>query len=127
MLAMARRERQSSSPWVHPLGRVLTEALGQRTKQWLADETGYEPATVSRILRGQQLPSLDQLQKLCGALGLKPRHVLARIGYLDDSEARYDALPGHVRRMIDAMADEFGEQLVLHRDDRPGTIRSDPQ
>lgn len=122
MLSMAQRERQSSSPWVRPLGAVLSEALRGRRKKWLADVTELDAATVSRILNGVQLPSLDQLQAICDALDLSPRQVLARIGYFTDNEARYDALPGHVRRMIDAMVDQLSDELVLQRDDGTSAV-----
>lgn len=43
---------------------------------YLADFAGLSRGYVSRLLRGQQSPTLDTLEKLAGALGVNVRDLL---------------------------------------------------
>lgn len=54
------------------VGRKLKDAL-QKIRQspnWLSEQTGIGVSTIYSILNGHQLPSIDKLRRICGALDM---------------------------------------------------------
>jgi transcriptional regulator with XRE-family HTH domain len=92
---------EAESAWAHAIGRALREELGARPQRWLADQMGIDPATVSRFMRGQQLPTLDQLDGAAKAFGISRRLLLERAGYIsDETELDLSLLPPEARAAV---------------------------
>jgi transcriptional regulator with XRE-family HTH domain len=68
--------------WEHlkALGREINRLLGDRTQQWLAEQTGVRQATISRILNGKQAPTFFTLDKIAKALEVDPLHLMRVAG-----------------------------------------------
>ncbi len=47
----------------------ITKELGDRSRAWLAKESGLEPSTITRILNGDLVPSDAAKWRVAGALG----------------------------------------------------------
>lgn len=86
----AYRSRMSSRPG--PLGQhVATELraeLGRQSKsrRWLAEQLGVPHNTLSRWVSGETCPPLDDLDRMCEALGLTMLEVMAAAKYQVDVE-----------------------------------------
>lgn len=96
------------SEWAASFGAAITEVLGKRTAKWLAEGIGVSPSTVSRILNGNQTPTLEQLAGIARRLGVSRRSLLQSAGYLD-GQGLIDphALPAKARDAVLALVGGF--------------------
>jgi transcriptional regulator with XRE-family HTH domain len=46
----------------------LQRELGERTVEWLAAESGVDAARIEKIISGQELPTIDELESIADAL-----------------------------------------------------------
>lgn len=92
------------SAWAIAIGDAIGRALGTRSQRWLATATQLDPATISKIIRGQQPPSLDQIDGIARALDMSRRALLSLAGYVEpDSYGRVidlDTLPVWLRDIV---------------------------
>jgi transcriptional regulator with XRE-family HTH domain len=100
MTAMA----EVDSAWAIAVGDAIRRALGSRPQRWLAATTRLDPATVNKIVRGQQPPSLDQIDRIARALDMSRRALLSLAGYVEpDTAGRLvdlDTLPVYLREIV---------------------------
>lgn len=61
---------QSPIPFGQKLQTLLDRLQPQRTQAWLADMTGLERSTISRLIRGERNPTFETVQCLAPVLGL---------------------------------------------------------
>lgn len=50
---------------------AILEELGSRTRAWLAEESGLDAATITRILNGTVVPTDTAKWRIAGALGVR--------------------------------------------------------
>ena len=110
---------RADSEWGRAIGAAIDEAMGDRSRRWLADQIGVDSATASRILSGRSPLDVDRLDLIASALGVTKRSLLARAGYLDDDGGLIDPerVPPGARRAIRAILREFGEGVDSVGDD----------
>lgn len=97
---------EAGSAWSIAVGDAIRRALGGRTQRWLAAQIGLDPSTVSLIVRGQQSPSLDQIDAIASALGMSRRALLSTAGYVEaDKNGLVDVatLPPWANRAVKAI------------------------
>jgi transcriptional regulator with XRE-family HTH domain len=94
------------------LRAAIREALGPRPQRWLAHKSGLGADRVSRILLGKQAIQLEDLQPIADALGVSPRSLLTKAGYVDDAGLLDpDVLPEGGRRAVLAIFQAFGHRV----------------
>jgi transcriptional regulator with XRE-family HTH domain len=54
-------------------------ARQERSRQWLARQTGMPVTSIARWLRGPQSPGLNELDAMCRALGVSVADLLAEV------------------------------------------------
>lgn len=63
-------------PYTLAVARVLTDALGERSKSEVGRAAGIEQSMISRMLNGRKSINVEELTAICRALGLSPRSVI---------------------------------------------------
>lgn len=74
--------------------QALLDENPERNQAWLAEKTGLERSTISRIIKGERSAAPDTLQTLAVALALTPAELVAGT----DAEARLAAVSSVVPR-----------------------------
>lgn len=107
------------------LGNLIAERLGGRSQSWLSRQSGVDQSTISRLIRGKNIPTPETLEAIGRVLGLEPVYLmklagipLPRYGEQLDPSAAYIArrlteLPKDIR---DDAIDALSTQLdVIYR------------
>ena len=85
---------EAESAWAIAVGDAIRRELEPRPQRWLATATGLDPATVSKIINGQQPASLEQIDLIAQALKVSKRQLLISAGYVEPlDELDLDTLP----------------------------------
>lgn len=76
------RTPKTPHPDIEGLRFRLEEALGKNEQKWLAEHSGVEASTITRIIKGQALVGVpgDTIVRLARALGVSPGWLLAGDG-----------------------------------------------
>jgi len=72
--------KRESKTYRQALGAVVTQLRTGRTwsQETLAEKTGYSTTYVSGLEHGHRNPSLEMIQAIAQALGLRPSQLLAQ-------------------------------------------------
>lgn len=112
---------EAGSAWAIAVGDAIRRSLGGHTQRWLAAQIGVDPSTISLIVRGQQAPSLEQIDGIARALGMTRRALLTVAGFVEtDDNGRLidlDTLPTYLRDIVVASIEaglraELGEKGI---------------
>lgn len=73
--------------------KAAMEAVEIPNGAQLAEEAGIGASVVNRWLNGKTLPSIEALRAIAGPLGLEPRELWVRAGYMTWAEVGLDGGP----------------------------------
>jgi transcriptional regulator with XRE-family HTH domain len=102
---------EAESAWAIAIGDAIRRSLGPRPQRWLATETRLDPSTVSKIINGQQPPSLDQVDAIAKALHMTRRALLSLAGYVEPTQGLdLDTLPPWARYSLEAILERVNRE-----------------
>jgi transcriptional regulator with XRE-family HTH domain len=67
-------------PELTDLGHEILRHLGPRSQRWLAEQSGINQGTISRLMRGKHEPTPSTLDALGRALNVDPLHLMRLAG-----------------------------------------------
>lgn len=70
--------------WARAIGQAIDQELGGRPQRRIAERTGIDASTISKIISGQQMATLDQIDLIADALGSSRRVLLIKAGFIED-------------------------------------------
>ncbi len=110
-------------PYTRVVAGVLTELVGDRARAVVARAAQIDRSMFSRMLDGLKPITIDDLVKICGALGTTPRAVIEATDALmrQSGEEMPPPLPEHVRRAVldhEVLGETRPDRVVT--DDKPG-------
>lgn len=118
---------EAESAWAIAVGDAIRRELGLRRQRWLAEQTGLDPATISKIIKGQQAANLDQIDLLARAFGTTRRYLLAKAGYVEPGQGiDLDSLPADVRRTVEVILREFSPTAIPEEGTQDGAPLAEP-
>jgi transcriptional regulator with XRE-family HTH domain len=112
---------KSVANYAKSLAKVIRENLDGRTQQWLSERTGIKQSAISRLLSGDNLPSLETLMALARGLDIEPNDLLLPVFQPDRDVMREKAL----REMAFPANDAPGPSMALSPSAIPAPLASD--
>jgi transcriptional regulator with XRE-family HTH domain len=73
--------------------KAAMDAARIQTGAQLAEQAGVNPSLVNRWLNGKTMPSIENLRAIAEPLGLEPRELWVRAGYMTRAEVGLEGPP----------------------------------
>jgi transcriptional regulator with XRE-family HTH domain len=98
---------------INALGREIQRHLGERTQSWLAERTGLKQGTISRIVRGEVMPTPKNIELIAKALEVDTVYLFRLAGLpIPASEDIKDPSVKYLAQRLDALPEEVRSEAV---------------
>lgn len=85
------------------LGRQIKHLLGKRSQTWLAKQADTTQPTISRLIRGENTPTIENINAIAQALDADPLHLMQLAGL---------AVPEEQQQEFDPVAAQIAQRLT---------------
>lgn len=94
------------------LAKIIEKKLNGRKQQWLVHQADVSASVISRLMKGERLPSIENLVKIADALGASTDELLDPVFHRDDKTKSIDeSKPNSFSREILMQLKEFAASI----------------